>query len=533
MSELVGSFISIDESNKNSVKSSIQQLVDIVQSDIASISSTTRKSYEVFVSGGVNLSTIKSSLYQTIYDQDFTLGTSNPLFDISMGSYAAPKTGEAGKYIVDSIEASTDSGGKLLFENNTAMMREKVHIYKQFAHTLLGSENEAFVAPHGEVPPATPSNDPSVAIKEAKKINGALFICFRRLFARDNIYKGSFGMKLHKKASLLYQDFVSTDAAKRQSGLSITNISKEADLNSTDENISVTYNDKIATTNITVTPVAGEVSTIMDESENPIGLIYYDSGIIVLDVERALDAEQIVRGLIDSTRTGASSNTVTSGPFYVYGDDGTNGEGYYYPLYKAAVGDHDDDIDITIKDANGDDDANPTSFKYNSATASVGVATRPSADANGVLPALWTSVSDVYYSDALVTEVDGKTLHNGKFYPGLWVSGTIDTVLDHVCNTRFGRGNKSAMSFRNETVINSSLIFCRAAPSQLNYSSNPTYTNSDGNIIALNSNKEPFSFVTTVGLYDAERFLLAVAKTSRPIEKNPETDLSIRIRLDY
>ena len=83
MSDLTGSFITIDESNKNTSKSSIQQLVDIVQSDIASVSGTTRKSYEVFASGGLNLSSIKSSLYQTVFDQDFTLGTSNPLFDIS------------------------------------------------------------------------------------------------------------------------------------------------------------------------------------------------------------------------------------------------------------------------------------------------------------------------------------------------------------------------------------------------------------------------------------------------------------------
>ena len=145
-------------------------------------------------------------------------------------------------------------------------------------------------------------------------------------------------------------------------------------------------------------------------------------------------------------------------------------------------------------------------------------------------------MSDVYYSSDLVKEFtagDGKSQINESFYPGLWTKGTIDDVLDHICTTRFGRGNLSAISFRNETVINSSLIFCRAAPSQLNYSTNPTYKDSNGDIIALNSNKEPFSFVTTVGLYDADRFLLAVAKTSRPIEKNPETDLSIRIRLDY
>ena len=87
MSELIGSFISIDESNKNTSKSYVQQLVDIVQADIASTGSTTRKSYEVFVSGGLNLNSISSSLYQTVFDQDFSLGTSNPLFDISIGSY--------------------------------------------------------------------------------------------------------------------------------------------------------------------------------------------------------------------------------------------------------------------------------------------------------------------------------------------------------------------------------------------------------------------------------------------------------------
>lgn len=135
-----------------------------------------------------------------------------------------------------------------------------------------------------------------------------------------------------------------------------------------------------------------------------------------------------------------------------------------------------------------------------------------------------------------ITKVAGETVFTGKLYPDLWVSGTIDNVVDHICDTRFGTGNLSAIGFRNETIINSSLYFCRAAPSQLNYSTNPTYVNSNGDIIPVSVDtvaRNPFTFVTTVGLYDAEGFLLAVAKTSRPIEKNPETDLSIRIRLDY
>lgn len=538
MTELVGSFISIDESNKKSHKSSIQQLVDIVQSDIASKSSTTRKSYEVFASGGVNLSSIKSSLYQTVYDQDFTLGTANPLFDITIGSYAEKAVASDGTitYDVHDISSGVDAGGKLIgFVDTTAMMREKVHIYKQFAHNLLGDENAVFIAPHGEAVPAAPVD----AAKDPKNINAAIFICFRRLFTRDNIYKGSFGMKLHKKASLLYQDLVSSP--NRATGVSISNISAKADVNSTDNNVRTMNDDKISTTNITVSPVAGEVSTLQDASDNPIGLIYYDSGIIVLDAERALDPDQIIRGLIDSTRTEASQPagpSVTTGPFYVYGNDGTNGEGYYYPLYTATSGSTSDTIvDLAMKDEDGNVVPAKTSdaiWYYDQSAypvASMGTAAQ-------VAPAsipLWVQDS-AYYSDSSVNETtggEGKTLLNDKLYPGLWVSGTIDTVLDHICATRFGEGNLSAISFRNETVINSSLIFCRAAPSQLNYSSNPTYTNSDGNIIAINSNKEPFSFVTTIGLYDAERFLLAVAKTSRPIEKNPETDLSIRIRLDY
>jgi len=542
MSELSGSFISIDDSNKNTSKSSIQQLVDIVQSDIASISSTTRKSYEVFVSGGVNLHPITSSLYQTVFDQDFTLGTSNPLFDISIGSLEEISQNEQGEtsVVVNGISASYDAGGKLTgFGNNTAMMREKVNIYKQFAQNLLGDANEAFVSPHGEIPPETPSADPAVSIREAKKIKAAIFLCFRRLFTRDNIFKGSFGIKLHKKASLLYSDFVSSDdLTNRSTGTSISNINIQADINSTDNNVPSIYDDRISTTNMSVSPIAGEVSTLMDSNSNPVGLVYYDSGIIVLDVERAFDPDQIIRGLIDSTRQNAitypnGDTTEYDGPFYVYGSTVDDGQGYFYPLYTSDQGSDAEITFATVLDSNDVAVAIPegVEFYHDAASSTRGSNTRPTN-----IPLYVPNVSNDFYSSALVNQFsadDGKTQINESFYPGLWTKGTIDDVLDHICTTRFGRGNLSAISFRNETVINSSLIFCRAAPSQLNYSTNPTYKDTDGNIIALNSNNEPFSFVTTVGLYDADRFLLAVAKTSRPIEKNPETDLSIRIRLDY
>ena len=69
MPDIAGSYISIDKSNITNKKSKVRQLVDIVQTDIASSgSNNTRKSYEVFVSG-VDAQNITSSLYQTVFDQ--------------------------------------------------------------------------------------------------------------------------------------------------------------------------------------------------------------------------------------------------------------------------------------------------------------------------------------------------------------------------------------------------------------------------------------------------------------------------------
>ena len=60
----------------------LNQLVDIVREDISG--SNSRKSYEVFVTSSVGPG-VTSSLYQTIFDQDFSLQTANSLFDMTFG----------------------------------------------------------------------------------------------------------------------------------------------------------------------------------------------------------------------------------------------------------------------------------------------------------------------------------------------------------------------------------------------------------------------------------------------------------------
>ncbi len=46
-------------------------------------------------------------------------------------------------------------------------------------------------------------------------------------------------------------------------------------------------------------------------------------------------------------------------------------------------------------------------------------------------------------------------------------------------------------------------------------------------------NQKSFSFITSIGLFDANDELLAVAKLSRPVEKNDEKDLTFNVRLDF
>ncbi len=102
-------------------------------------------------------------------------------------------------------------------------------------------------------------------------------------------------------------------------------------------------------------------------------------------------------------------------------------------------------------------------------------------------------------------------------------------------NTNFFRARIYDMSFNNTTELNSTIHFCRAHHNEFNYSSNPTYLETTGSKIVVKNNTldNPMSYITSIGLYSADNELLAVAKLSEPIKKDPQTELTFRVRLDY
>ena len=429
----MATFKEISAADVKTSRSSLNQLVDIIQEDISG--SATRKKYQVFVTGGIGPG-VTSSLFQTVYDQDFTLQTANPLFDMTVGLFHSGST-------VLTCQTAEDSAGKLLFPSTSIMMREKIDVYKQFAQTLLGNAESSFFAPFGSE-------------LTTNRINEALFLNVKRLFSRDQIKRETFAIRAYQSGAQPNGTGVSfrTDAtATNERGLLGTT------LNTTSTGSMKIFTDVGAAANKRVT-FGGEVGNIVDSSDTSagVGLIFYDQGVVVLDAAKVFAPLQPVSGVIDAmSSTGMGSGAA---PF-----------------------------------------------------------------------------NDVASGKTLIGGPTGQGNPNAFFIPDFFVSASIDNIVDTLAATRFQSGSLTAMTFQNVTNINSTLFFIRSTADEFNYSSNPTYVDSDDRIVVIEEgqedNQRSFTFPTAVGLYDANDNLLAVAKLSRPVEKNDEKDLTVRIRLDF
>jgi len=89
------------------------------------------------------------------------------------------------------------------------------------------------------------------------------------------------------------------------------------------------------------------------------------------------------------------------------------------------------------------------------------------------------------------------------------------------------------ISFNNTTELNSTIYFCRAGHGDFNYSSNPTYLSGSTIRVKTRASDTPVSYFTTIGLYSADNELLAVAKVSEPLRKDPTSEITLRVRLDF
>ena len=182
--------------------------------------------------------------------------------------------------------------------------------------------------------------------------------------------------------------------------------------------------------------------------------------------------------------------------------------------------------ELSIADHNAQNE-----FRINSPAGEYGILYTSSATPNAN-----SGVGHIYYQAGIAVLTasifDGQYGRKGAVY----ATSSIDTVLKNSNITASCDGLRNSWvncQYNNTTELNSTIYFCRANHNDFNYSTNPTYLSGSKIRVKTNTFDMPVSYITTVGLYSADNELLAVAKLSEPIKKQPDTELTLRVRLDY
>lgn len=127
------------------------------------------------------------------------------------------------------------------------------------------------------------------------------------------------------------------------------------------------------------------------------------------------------------------------------------------------------------------------------------------------------------------------------------VSGGINLTIDQSSNTSTqnipnlyraisgsGALNASGNFFLNsEETITSDYVFIRIKNADYNYTTNPSMISGSGEFVYSSFINNPQTYPTTIGLYNDNNDLLAVAKLSRPLTKDFTKEALVRLKLDF
>ena len=201
------------------------------------------------------------------------------------------------------------------------------------------------------------------------------------------------------------------------------------------------------------------------------------------------------------------------------------------------------------------DDGAESDYKVNSPAGEYGVLNihSPTGQQNEKIPCgLIYYQAGIVAIDAMVFRAetnDVATNQNNGYFENedmghrdmLTGGGTIESIRDIINDITIStdavltavRQRIVNIQFSNTTELNSTIYFCRVGHNDFNYSSNPTYLENSKIKVKNKTTDAPVSYITTVGLYSADNEMLAVAKLSEPLRKDPTNDITLRVRLDY
>jgi len=108
------------------------------------------------------------------------------------------------------------------------------------------------------------------------------------------------------------------------------------------------------------------------------------------------------------------------------------------------------------------------------------------------------------------------------------------TALSSSHGAASAAGLTGGIQARSAEQVKSTYYFVRAKNAEFNYSNNPSFVTGSLGQLTYNAFKnDPQTYITSVGLYNDRRELLAVAKLSQPLLKNYTREALIKVKLDF
>jgi hypothetical protein len=141
----------------------------------------------------------------------------------------------------------------------------------------------------------------------------------------------------------------------------------------------------------------------------------------------------------------------------------------------------------------------------------------------------------LFLPDVGLLVLNPKALGNSSLYGGIsLIAQYTGSNVDAYNSVALAQALKSGSFMLNSyETVSSDYVFVRVPNSQFNYTTNPSVISGSGALIYSTMINNPQTYMTTVGLYNENQELLAVAKMSKPLVKDFTKEALIQVKLNW
>jgi hypothetical protein len=266
------------------------------------------------------------------------------------------------------------------------------------------------------------------------------------------------------------------------------------------------------------------------------GSNYINSGVTtILPDGSSLTTSRVVYGQYRTLLLGTESGS------FEFGNDDPN-DIYLLNIARNRYKEHTQPGSLTLKLRNGFNEISLTDNSQISNTTNYTTAGNlyytliSGSNGTAATAATNASVYGYLYPDSNIIVLNPTALSKSIVDGGISYSPTVNApgTNDNIQNGIYDIVSSSAyFALQSEENVSSHLFFTRVKNQDFNYTTNPSIIDANGNLLYTTLINNPQTYITTVGMYNDQNELLAVAKLSRPLVKDFTKEALIQVKLDY